>query len=211
MGKSIEKLVGVGGAAISPPTGPAHSLLEMADAPASGLVELLGAKNGFYAFESALHVYPLQRSGIELGLVEWNAPDLWTSEYQGMADGCFFFAEDIFGGQFCSRPDGIYSFDPETGALQQVSADIESWAQAILEDLEFLTGYPVAHAWQESNGALQAGARLVPRIPFVTGGKYEIANFYQLETVKAMRLRANLATQIRDLPDGADITWKITD
>lgn len=212
MGKSIEKLVSVGGVAISPPGDPSNFFLkEISDTPASGLQDLLGVKNGFYAFESALHVYPRQRSGIELGLAEWNAPDLWTGEYQGMADGCFFFAEDIFGGQFCSRKDGIYSFDPETGSLQRISADIESWSRAVLEDFEFLTGHPTAHAWQKANGVLQSGVRLVPRIPFVTGGKYEIDNLYQLGTVKAMRLRANLATQIRDLPDGAAITWEVTD
>ncbi|WP_139366912.1 hypothetical protein [Pantoea ananatis] len=36
------------------------------------LHELLKIKNGFYGFESALHVYPSKSIGSEIGLIEWN-------------------------------------------------------------------------------------------------------------------------------------------
>jgi hypothetical protein len=212
MGTALEKLASIGGDAISPSTDTFDSIFTpFANPSFGGLRTLLNAKNGFYAFESALHVYPAQRHGSQLGLVEWNAPDLWISQYDGIADGCLFFAEDIFGGQFCVNHDGICSFDPETGKLQQIASDIEGWAHALLQDFEFLTGHPIAHAWQEANGMLQAGLRLVPKVPFVAGGSYQIENLYELDAVKAMRARANLATQIRHLPDGANITWKIVD
>ncbi|QDQ29377.1 SMI1/KNR4 family protein [Chitinimonas arctica] len=172
---------------------------------------MLERKNGFYAFESALHIFPDRSVGAEMGLLEWNAPDLWVNSYHGMADACYFFAEDIFGGQFCLKHDGIYSFDPETAACVFLSPDLEGWAEIILNDYEVLTGYPIAQAWQRREGRLATGTRLVPKIPFVTGGEFEIENMYPLEAVKSMHFRANLATQIKDLPDGAQIKWNIID
>ena len=86
---------------------------------------------------------------------------------------------------------------------------LEEWADAILRDYRVLTGYPLAHQWQELKGAIAPGFRLVPKVPFVTGGKFEIENLYLLDAVTAMRARASFAVQIRDLPDGAKISFKV--
>src|SRR5580698_6157623 len=50
------------------------------------LFHMLEQKNGFYAFEYALHVFPLT-SDPETGLEGWNAESLWRNEYQDLADG----------------------------------------------------------------------------------------------------------------------------
>lgn len=36
-----------------------------------------------------------------------------------------FFAEDVFGGQFCIKDSKVYTFDPETGSLGYLADDIE--------------------------------------------------------------------------------------
>ena len=51
----------------------------------------------------------------------------------------------------------------------------------------------------------------MPKKPFVLGGEYRIENLYLLNAVKAMHLRANLAVQIKNLPDGTSLTWNITE
>ncbi|WP_196487091.1 SMI1/KNR4 family protein [Burkholderia stagnalis] len=173
------------------------------------LFALLERKNGFYAFEAALHIFPLHSIGDEIGLVEWNAPDLWVDEYQGMAVGAVFFAEDIFGMQFCLRAGGVYSFDPETANFEHLARDLEGWAKLVLDDYEYRTGYPLAHEWQQSEGRLMPGLRLVPKTPFVAGGDFAVENLYALNAVKAMVLRASLAVQIKELPDGTPIQWKL--
>lgn len=76
---------------------------------------------------------------------------------------------------------------------------------------ELLTGYPVAHEWQARHGALVEGQRLVPRLPFVTGGAFEIDNLCSAHAVEGMRARGSLAVQIRDLPDGAKIRYRIVE
>ena len=62
-----------------------------------------------------------------------------------MTDGCLFFAEDIFGTQFCIKSNKIYTFDPETGSIEYIADHIEGWAEIIMKDYNVLTGYPLAH------------------------------------------------------------------
>ncbi|KGC03820.1 MULTISPECIES: SMI1/KNR4 family protein [Burkholderia] len=212
MGKYLEKLIGIGGASLSS-TMPSvdEAFLSVIGEVPRDLLALLEKKNGFYAFESALHVFPSQSIGDEIGLVEWNASDLWIEEYQGMGAEAVFFAEDIFGGQFCMRADGVYLFDPETANFEHLSHDLEGWAKLILDDYEYRTGYPLAHEWQQSGGKLMPGMRLVPKTPFVVGGHFAVENLCAMNAVKAMQLRASLAVQIKELPDGTPIRWKLED
>ncbi|WP_411386449.1 SMI1/KNR4 family protein [Pseudomonas sp. MPB03] len=172
---------------------------------------MLRRRNGFYAFESALHVFPTHSNQQEIGVYDWNSDALWRSGYKGMADGCLFFAEDVFGGQFCFKDGKIYIFDPETGSLEYLADDVESWAKSILVDFDVLTGHPLANQWQKQNGQIPAGKRLLPKVPFVLGGEFVLDNLYLADAVEGMKLRADIASQIRDLPDGAQIKFSVED
>lgn len=171
---------------------------------------LLSERNGFYAFERALHFFPSTSDQMEMGMNEWNAPSLWRSEYGEMAKDCLFFAEDVFGIQFCIKNNQIYLFNPETGSLEHMASSLEEWAQRILQDCDFMTGQSLAHQWQKKHGLLPANKRLLPKIPFVCGGAFELDNVYLSCAVKGMRFRASIANQIKDLPDGAQITIQLT-
>jgi len=173
------------------------------------LAEILKLKNGFYAYESALLVRPLRNVHAPLGLLEWNAPTLWKGEYIENLSNSFFFAEDVFGGQYCIRENKICTFDPETGLFETMSGSLGAWANDIMADCRYRTGYPLAHDWQMARGVLPAGVRLLPKIPFVCGGKCELENLYPLADAKGMSFRASIANQIRDLPDGSEIIFKI--
>jgi hypothetical protein len=210
--RKLDKLVSLSSAPLLPPFAPtADGGLLARGRRASELRALLAARNGFYAFESALHVFPLGRAAGVMDLETWNSDALWRGEYGDQTEGCLFFAEDVFGCQFCLRDEQVFTFDPETGELQEMAADLEDWAGQLLADYEVLTGHPLAHAWQSQRGPLPPGKRLVPGIPFVCGGEFELNNLLLLDAVKGMHVRANLARQIRDLPDGARIEFKIVD
>lgn len=80
--------------------------MDLGSALAGELVSLiLNRANGFYAFESAVHVFPLEAHSGSHGIVSWNVPELWRNWFDGMADGLVFFAEDIFGGLFGTKGD----------------------------------------------------------------------------------------------------------
>jgi hypothetical protein len=172
---------------------------------------LLRAKNGFYAFESALRVRPAGRATEEIGLEEWNAPGLWRAGYGGLADRCLFFAEDLFGVQFCLHGGTVMSFDPETGEKTFIAEDVAAWAARLLREYDVLTGHGLAHDWQAQHGRIPSGHQLIPKIPFVLGGEFTIENLFLLDAAKAMRSRASLAMQIKDLPDGTKIEFKVVD
>lgn len=174
------------------------------------LAEILNARNGFFAFEGALRFFPSRSVPVSYGMIEWNGQDLWRFEYNDLTQGCLFFAEDIFGGQFAVVNEKICTFDSETGQIVEVAADFDRWAALILADYEVLTGYQLAREWQVKHGKLAGRDRLVPKTPFVLGGDFALPNLVAIDAVKGMRARGNLARQIRDLPDGAKIRYEVT-
>ena len=147
----------------------------------------------------------------EYTLDQWNHAELWVSAYAELAAGCYFFAEDLFGNQFALSEMGVLSFEAETGETEMVGATIEEWAMNLIEECDLMTGLPLADAWQEKNGILPCRSRLVPKVPFVVGGGFELENLYLSESVAAMKFRASLALQMRDLPDGSLIRLVISD
>lgn len=174
-----------------------------------GVAALLVARNGFYAFESALHVFHAGTRGEEYDVASWNEDALWRFEYSDLARGFYFFAEDVFGCQFAERNGEVFSFDPETGAAERVGSSVYDWVETLMSDYAVMTGWRLAHDWQARFGALPRGHRLVPRIPFVCGGDFSVENLVSIESVAGMRARGNLARQIRDLPDGSKIEFSI--
>jgi hypothetical protein len=212
MKSALEKLTEMAGAQLlDKEVGPIEDLFDN-DEPLSGqLAFLLRMKNGFYLFESALHIFPSESTKTEIGLKDWNKNDLWIDSYKGMATKAVFFAEDIFGGQFCIKDGSIYTFDPETAAFEQFAKNLGEWAENIIADYSYITGYPLAHEWQKKYGTLATGKRLLPIIPFVTQGSYSVENLKAIDSVKGMRWRAEIAAQIANLKDGDSIEITVID
>lgn len=182
------------------------------DRAVAALLPLLARRNGFYAFDGALHVFPLGAPDDprEIDIRQWNELDLWRGAYSPNLDRAVCFAEDIFGEQFCLSDSRIVRFNPETGDLQDHSLDLEAWAERILTRCEFETGALLARVWQKNNGPLSTGRRLLPSTPFVLGGDYAVENLFDGDAVEGMRFRSDLALQVRDVPDGALVRFVVT-
>jgi hypothetical protein len=211
MQSKLAKLVEIGSPAIcgQPPVISEQSRL-MAGGLADDLQAFLASKNGFYAFESALHVFAAGPSD-ETSLEEWNSPSLWRDQYGELDPKCLFFAEDVFGFQFAMCDDEIYSFDPETALLTPVAGNLEGWASVVLDDYDFCTGHSLAHAWQIKNGELPKGVRLHPKRQFVLGGKFELENLGPVNAVHGMCFRGYVAQKIKGLPEGTNVQFVFPD
>jgi hypothetical protein len=172
---------------------------------AGELVELLTARNGFFAFGSALHVFPTQSSDLSWGLVEWNMPSLWKHEYLSFVDPGLCFAEDIFGNQFSIKDGSVHIFEVETGALKPLAPSLAGWIDLILADDRRWTGWPFAQRWAEHKGPVPLHKRLHPAVPFVCGGSYEVTNLRPIDAAEMMAKWGSFARQIHGLPDGAGI------
>jgi hypothetical protein len=166
------------------------------------LISLLRLRNGFFCFESALQIFPFHSSLLSFGLVEWNSLDCWRYAYGSLATDCLFFGQDAFGGQYCILGDKVCHFDPETGQKEFLASSLEAWAEIILADYRYLTGHPVLHDWQVKHGPLTEHSRLVPRVPFVCGGKFETDNLDAVDSRQSMILRGKFAEKIDGAADG---------
>lgn len=204
MSRNIERLVKLGTAALG-------DEFSEANGEVSELGALLRARNGFFAFESALHVFHSGQTRTAFSVEDWNRPDLWIADFEGAADGMMFFAEDVFGCQFGLRGGAVVSFDPETGRVKDSAESLEDWAALILDDFEFLTGWPLASEWQKTNRPLRAGERLAPTQPFFLGGEFHVSNLHATDAATAMRLKAAIFRQTRDLPDGVKVRYVVRD
>lgn len=173
------------------------------------LFHLCTRRNGFFAFESALHVFPIASLCSEMTFQSWNTLDTWKYAYDGLVDDILFFAEDIFGDQFGILNDSVVLFRTETGEIEPVAASLEEWASHVLVDFENLTGFCIAHDWQLVHGPIARGMRLTGKRPFVLGGGYDLANLYVADSVTVMRLRGDIYGQIRHLPDGAHVKLRV--
>jgi hypothetical protein len=206
----IEKLIEIASETIAPLNAPGLSTVGAGlNGRASVLREMLQRKNGFFCFESALHVFPYVTVDASWGVADWNAPSLWKEDFQGLADNLFCFAEDVFAVQFFLAEDGVHTFNPETGDREAVASTLTEWAEKILIDYNGLTGYPLAHQWQQENGVLQPRQRLMAKRPFVLGGKFAVSNLAALDGARIMKNLGNLAHQIHTLPDGSPIQFDI--
>jgi hypothetical protein len=105
----------------------------------------------------------------------------------------------------------VCSFDAETGEMSAIANDLEGWPNRLLTEYVLLTGYPLLSKWQEKNGPLPIGTRLMPKTPFVLGGAYSLGNLYSLQADRAMRTRGNLARQLKNLPDGSQVEFRVVD
>ncbi len=211
MGPHLQKLVSIAGPPLSSERARLSRRLQQLAGSADELAELLRARNGFFAFESALHVFPAGGGNDSIDLEAWNSSELWRQEYGGHADAMLFFSEDVFGFQFVIKDGRILRFEPETAQLEAMAEDLDTWARTILEDYWAETGYQIAHEWQRANGPLPPGQRLVAKIPFILGGDWSVDNVRAMDAVEAMRFRGALASQLHDLPDGTRVQIEIVD
>ena len=208
MNEFLKKLISIS----SPPLGSPEFKLESGISRTVGklaneLKDMLALKNGFYAFESALHVLPIGQSQ-HMTLEKWNSKELWVCHYDNFIKNTVFFAEDIFGCQFCIHNEQIFSFDPETAELEYIADNLGQWAKIILEDYDVWTGFSLAQEWQETYGPIPIDSRLMPKIPFVCQGEFNLSNLVLINTISSMKTRANLAKQIINLDDGTEIKFK---
>ncbi|MGM9321988.1 hypothetical protein [Deinococcus aquaticus] len=181
---------------------------EVASKTITELHEMLKVKNGFYAIGGALHVFPAYVSKPKVhDIYEWNSDHLWKYTFGGAFDEYYCFAQDIFGNQFCIFEDYIYFVDVESVALEAMAANLDDWAHMVLTD-DYWIGSNFLKIWQENNKKPAEGERLMPKIPFVLGGEYEVSNIFLLDSIQSLRYRGEMYIQLRDLPDGATVQLK---
>ena len=172
------------------------------------VLSLLESKNGYVAFEAALHVFSTDDAANVPGLVTWNSPDGWRKLYGLENDPILFFAQDLFANQFGITSDKVFRLEAEWGQLTEHSLNLANWAETVLQDYDYETGWSVGREWQLANHAIDASERLLAKKPIVLGGDYVSENFAAIPTAQCMQQLGRLFNEIKDKPDGTPVRVK---
>jgi hypothetical protein len=111
------------------------------------------------------------------------------------------FAQDIFGDQFILRDEVVMRLFAESGEVEKMAEDLDEFLAAVNIDLEaYLNVQP---------GQLEPGQLLLAYPPFCfeeAGAKIE---FSPLPASEVIQFHAKVAAQLKDVPEGAKIEFKI--
>jgi len=189
-------------------TEPNLANLELAFGDTAGVAifGILKIKNGFYAFDNALHVFSDLGTDTEPGIYEWNGQSCWKSYYGRLAPPGVCFAEDAYGNQFCWLHGKIRLFNADTGLRNQrswreieiIAESMEEWAEIILQAPTLWTGQVVAQDWQKIHSVLRRGHRLLRQVPFQWQGERSATNVESRPGVEAMRRMGEFAVSMLD-------------
>jgi hypothetical protein len=164
------------------------------------LCEMLAFRNGFFAFEGALHVFPSGGGRRAIDLARFNCPSGWKAEYWHGCAGIFLFAANAFGDLYGFSQDQVIEFDPETGTVREIAPDIEGWAAWALNRCRSEIGWDAWRRWQDINGPLDEGLRLMPEKLFCLGGTTGSDNLRAVPLLEGLALRGSFSSRFRDLP-----------
>ncbi|WP_394846852.1 hypothetical protein LZC95_05225 [Pendulispora brunnea] len=169
------------------------------DESAHAVSSLLAIKNGFYAFNQALHVFSDAGTPREPGLIEWNSPKCWKQFYGAAARG-IHFAEDCFGNQFQCIDGRISLLTVDRATSRVIAETIDDWAHLILDDPCRWAKQHVSDEWQRKYGRLAPGDRLVTEISPLAGGDFSHLNARAEEEIEAMRYRGRRLRELQKHP-----------
>lgn len=173
----------------------------------NSFLEYLVLGNGGYYFNNSLHIFGLSQD------TRWHdvnhINELVSSEYGQIVDGCFFFAEDVFGNLFGLKNEEIIFFNIESGDSDIIADSLDNWEENILQDIDYYTGCEFVPSSKEAH-KLISGYRMCPKYPFLLGGEYESSNLYIKRYDKNIAYQAHIAKQVYGKPDGTKVVLNIT-
>lgn len=161
--------------------------------------------NGGFFYNSSLQIYSCINTSNMQDIFHVN--NIIHKEYGLLAKDLLFFGQEIFGNQFAFSDEGIMLFNIESGDREIIAPNFGEWCVVIENDLDYYTGKVFSIFLNSKNMGKET--RLCPKIPFITGGSYEVENFYSLSFPRYIQVNFNIAKQVHLLPDGSEIKFEI--
>jgi hypothetical protein len=167
-----------------------------------GLFELLRELNGFVLHGGALHVRGacLKPEWHSLR-VAWRSEIAFHNLYDAVQLADIPFAQDSYGDQFIWRDEAVWRLFAETGELEEIAGSLDEFWDGVNRDIE---GY-----LNIRKGELQPGQLLLAYPPFCVEESEQSVSFSKVPTQDAIAFHANLAQQLRDVPEGAKVKFNI--
>lgn len=189
--------------------GPPVEVAAVSELP-SGYRSLLMQLNGFIAFRGGLHV-----RGI---CVEpaWHSLALVTSGecalhrlFPAIQVTDIPFGQECLGDQFILREGVVHRLCAESGKLESTQLSFgEFLDHAAASPVEFLQLQPMLQ-FECEGGCLEPGQLLSAFPPFITQESGRGVSLRAIPTLERIRFLADLARQLRDVPDGGHVEVQI--
>jgi hypothetical protein len=176
------------------------------------LATALRTRNGVVAWQGGLHVRGACREPAWHSLRSaWEGPLALHVLYDEVAPGDVPFAEDALGDQFLLRDGAVLHLWAETGEIETVAADLEAWLAAVLADPQHTLSLEPLLAYLKAGRTLAPGQLLSAYPPFCVTQSAKGVDLKARDWLERRMFLAEIARQIRGLPEGAEVRFKVSD
>lgn len=179
----------------------------------TGLANLLRQINGFVQFHGGFHLRGACLAPDWHSLRHaWQGDDALHRAYQSMVASDVPFAEDCLGDQYFLRDGVVWKLEAETDDAESLGISLGEFLRRIQSDpVEGLGMQPLMQFIQEENRGLNPGELLAALPPFCTKESAEGVDLRAIPILERRRFLAQLAAQIRDLPEGGQLRFEVVD
>jgi hypothetical protein len=169
------------------------------------LVHILSDMNGFILHEGALHVRGACLAPEWHSLrAAWHGPKAFHTLYDNVRPSDIPFAQDQVGDQFLIREGVVLRLSAETGEIGPLADSLQDFFSRVSSDIESFLNVGLGHR-------MQPGQLLHAYPPFCFQESGAGASLAPLPASEVILFHADLARQIRDIPDGGQVEFKVTD
>lgn len=169
------------------------------------LVRILSDTNGFILHDGALHVRGASTTpewhSLRLAL---HGPTAFHALYESVHTTDIPFAQDQVGDQFLLRDGRVLRLSGETGDVEPLADSLDDFFRRVAADIEEFLDVGLGHT-------MQPGQLLLALPPFVFQESGDGASLKPVRAGEVILFHADLARQIRDIPDGGQIEIKVVD
>jgi hypothetical protein len=178
----------------------------------ANLAGLLEQLNGFIQFQGGLHVRGACREPAWHSLRDaWLGEHAFHALYPVVRSEDVPFAEDCMGDQFILRDEQVFRLAADTGELVPLNLGLADFFHSVQADpTEFLSLHPLLQ-FQRDGGSLAPGQLLGAYPPFCIAPPAGGVHLKAISVDEGRRFLADFAAQIRNVPDGGKIVFKISE
>ena len=185
-------------------SGPRIDDLTIRQSLTSDLWNILTGENGFILNHGALHVRGACQSP------EWHSlraamfgPTAFHEYYRNVQPSDIPFAQDMFGDQYLIRGQEILKLSAESDELEPFARSLKEFFEGVDDDLEEYLNV-------SCDFELEPGQLLLAWPPFVVSSE-DSPQLKTIDGAEVISLHAEIARQIRDMPDGGTFSIQWTD
>ena len=170
----------------------------------------LEARNGCLAWRGGFHVRGACREpGWHALRAAWEGPAAFHVLYEEVLESDVPFAEDALGDQFFLRDDEVWHLWAETGEIERRAPTLDAFmAELFAEPTKALALEPVM-AFLDAGQPLEPGQLLMAYPPFCVTQSDDGVTLTAIDTFERREFLATISRQMHELPDGAEVQFRI--